>query len=76
MISQSLSTDPDASRYPALAACIGHSRAPSRDQIRTVARRTWREGFASEPQATKVGFGARRVLVLAAKIALYGSARN
>lgn len=60
--------------YPAITACICEERPPTRDEIRVVASRLWREGFAQrfESQTIPVSFAARRTLVRAATAALSG----
>ena len=63
--------------YPAITACICEPRAPSRDEIRLVAARIWREGFAPRAGMWPRGasFAARRLLLRAATVALRGTDR-
>lgn len=60
--------------YPAITACIGQERNPTRDEIHLVASRLWREGLALRfgPESKPASFAARRVLLRAAIIALSG----
>jgi hypothetical protein len=63
--------------YPAITACICETRRPNRDEIRVVATRIWREGFAIRfgERARAASFGVRRLLVRAALVALSGTDR-
>ncbi|QYE33250.1 hypothetical protein KZX46_00040 (plasmid) [Polymorphobacter sp. PAMC 29334] len=60
--------------YPAITACIGEARSPTREEVRLVASRLWREGLAHRlgSQAEPANFAVRRALVRAAKAALSG----
>jgi len=60
--------------YPAITACIGQERYPTRDEIHLVASRLWREGLALRfgSQSAPASFAARRVLLRAAMTALSG----
>jgi len=60
--------------YPAITACIRNPRAPSRGEIRLVAARMWREGFAPRG-ATPASFAVRRRLLRATIVALRGADR-
>lgn len=65
---------PSPQLYPAITACIGQGRHPTRDEIHVVASRLWREGFAQRfgPQTEPASFAARRMLLRAATAALRG----
>lgn len=60
--------------YPAITACIGEKRPPTRDEVHVVASRLWREGFAQRfgSQSVPPSFAARRVLLRVASAALNG----
>jgi hypothetical protein len=60
-------------RYPAITACICESRPPSRDEVKKVAARIWRESFAV--RSPNASFALRRALLRAAKTSLNGSQR-
>lgn len=62
--------------YPAITACICEERPPTREEVRMVAARLWREGFAQRfgAQTVPASFAARRLLVRAATAALSGKA--
>ncbi|MDP5281123.1 hypothetical protein Q9Q95_19520 [Sphingomonas sp. DG1-23] len=61
--------------YPAITACLSEGRRPDHDEIRIVASRMWREGFALRfaPHAQTASFAARRLLLRATKAALAGA---
>ena len=52
--------------YPAIAACLGEGRAPSRAEIRKVAKRIRREAYSDRPLGTSL----RRAITRAALAAL------
>ena len=65
---------PTLRMYPAITACIRDQRSPTRDEIRLVASRLWREGLALRfgPESAPANFAARRILLRAAVAALSG----
>ncbi len=68
-------TLPSPRLYPALTACIGEERSPTRNEVHVVASRLWREGFAQRfgSSTAPASFAARRVLLRAALGALQGA---
>lgn len=59
--------------YPAIISCIGEQRPPTRDEVRLVAARLWREGLAPRVGSQSLAsFAARRVLLRGTIAALSG----
>jgi hypothetical protein len=65
----------DQTPYPAISACLSSGRRPSRDEIRLVATRIWREAFVArgDQMLQTPSFSSRRILVRTAIAALAGS---
>jgi hypothetical protein len=61
--------------YPAITACLSEGRRPDHEEVRVVASRIWREGFALRfaPDTRAASFATRRVLLRVARAALIGA---
>ena len=64
----------DECLYPAITRCLCEGCRPERDEVRRVAGRIWKEGFARRLNQTgqNTTFAARRLVLRAAMAALTG----